>query len=69
MLFVQGSRDTFGTEDKMRPVVDPCQRAELHVVAGADHSLKVRGKSAPTPAQVYANVQEVIVEWLRTTLP
>ena len=68
MLFVQGSRDTFGTEDEMRPVVEACPRAHLHVVAGGDHSLKMRGKDAPAPAQVYGGVQDAIVEWLRTTI-
>ena len=68
MLFVQGSRDTFGTEDEMRLVVEACPRAHLHVVAGGDHSLKTRGKDAPAPAQVYGGVQDAIVEWLRTTI-
>ena len=67
MLFVQGSRDTFGTENEMRPVVEACPSARLHVVAGGDHSLKIRGKDAPAPAQVYGGVQDAIVEWLRTT--
>ena len=69
MLFVQGSRDAFGTEAEMRPVVEACPRADLHVVAGGDHSLKIRGKDAPAPAQVYGEVQEAIVHWLRTTIP
>jgi len=67
MLFVQGSRDTFGSENEMRPVVEACPSARLHVVAGGDHSLKMRGKDAPAPAQVYGGVQDAIVEWLRTT--
>ena len=68
MLFVQGSRDAFGTEDEIRPVADTCPRANLHVVAGGDHSLKIRGKDAPAPAQVYGGVQDAIVEWLRMTI-
>jgi hypothetical protein len=68
MLFVQGSRDTFGTEAEMRPVVEACPHAQLHVVAGGDHSLKMRGKDAPAPAQVHRDVQDAIVEWLRTTI-
>ena len=68
MLFVQGGRDTFGTEAEMRPVVEACPRAQLHVVAGGDHSLKMRGKDAPAPAQVHGDVQDAIVEWVRTTI-
>ena len=64
MLFVQGSRDTFGTETELRAVVEACQRAELHVVDGGDHSLKVRGKDAPSVDEVYASVQEAIVSWI-----
>lgn len=64
MLFVQGSRDTFGTEAELRPVVEACQRAQLHVVAGGDHSLKVRGKGAPSVDEVHASVQEAIVKWI-----
>jgi len=64
MLFVQGSRDPFGTRDELRPVVDACQNARLHVVEGGDHSLKVRGKGAPLPEQVYGSVQDVMAQWI-----
>jgi len=64
MLFVQGSRDTFGTPDELRPVLDGCVAAELFVVDGGDHSFKMRGKDAPTEAQVYARVQDAISGWI-----
>ena len=64
MLFVQGSRDTFGTRDELQPVVDACQAARLHVVEGGDHSLKVRGKGALAPEDVYDTVQNVMAEWI-----
>jgi predicted alpha/beta-hydrolase family hydrolase len=41
MLFVQGSRDPFGTGDEIRALLPSLQRAMLHEVAGGDHSLKV----------------------------
>jgi uncharacterized protein len=47
MLFVQGSRDEFGTAGDIRellPRLNP--RAELFEVADGDHSLKVRVKTA-----------------------
>jgi uncharacterized protein len=44
MLFVQGSRDPFGTAGEIRALVATLQRATLHEVAGGDHSLKVPGR-------------------------
>ena len=64
MLFVQGSRDTFGTPDELRPVLAECPRAELRVVEGGDHSFRMRGKGAPPAAAVHAEVQDGIVDWI-----
>lgn len=64
MLFVQGSRDAFGTPDELRPVLAGCSAAELFVVDGGDHSFKVRGSEAPTEAQVHARVQDAISNWI-----
>ena len=64
MLFVQGSRDAFGTPDELRPVLADCPRAELHVVDGGDHSFRVRGRNAPAVDAVHATVQAVIVDWI-----
>ncbi|MCE2513531.1 MAG: dienelactone hydrolase [Acidobacteria bacterium] len=64
MLFVQGSRDTFGTPDELRPVLTACPRAELHVVEGGDHSFRVRGKGTPSPAEVHAVMQDAILDWI-----
>ena len=66
MLFVQGSRDTFGTKDEMQPVVDACQDARLHIIEGGDHSLKVRGKDAPSPEDLYDSVRDVMADWIAT---
>ncbi len=42
MLFVQGSRDAFGTPSELAPVLGSLSPAPtLHVVEGGDHSLKV----------------------------
>ena len=64
MLFIQGSRDTFGTPDELRQVITRCQCANLHVVDGGDHSLKIHGKDAPPPQETNAKVQKVIVDWI-----
>jgi len=66
MLFVQGSRDTFGTPDELRPVVERLSPiAELHVVERGDHSFKLSGKDSGKQALVYREVQQTIVAWVR----
>ena len=38
----------------------------LHVVASGDHSFKLSRKDPAAQAAVYANVQQVIVSWVRS---
>ncbi len=65
MLFVQGSRDTFGTPTELEPVMKTLHSpAELHVVAGGDHSFKV-SSDAKRQAPVFDEVQRKIVSWMR----
>jgi predicted alpha/beta-hydrolase family hydrolase len=62
-LFVQGSRDTFGTADEIRALLPAMPRATLHEVPGGDHSFKVPGGSAAqTPAM--EQVMAAVVEWM-----
>jgi len=66
MLFVQGSRDAFGTPDELREVIKRLRLpATLHVIEGGDHSFKVPKSSGVPQAQVYENVMETIAGWLR----
>ena len=45
MLFVQGSKDTFGTPEELAPIVAPlAPSSRLFIVQGGDHSLVVRGE-------------------------
>jgi len=69
MLFVQGSRDAFGTPDELRPIVNALPaRTDLYVVDWADHSFKVP-KSARMPQQaVYAAILDHIAQWLRQAI-
>jgi predicted alpha/beta-hydrolase family hydrolase len=66
MLFVQGSRDAFGTPDELRTVIKKFRLpATLYEVEGGDHSFKVP-KSAPVPQQqVYEAVMDETVRWLQ----
>ena len=56
MLFVQGSRDAFGTPDELTPIVSALRPAStLHVVAQGDHSFKLSRKDPAAQAALYAN--------------
>jgi len=69
MLFVQGSRDAFGTPAELQPILKTLKvPAELYEIAGGDHSFKVL-KSAGVPQEEgYKAVQDRIDQWLRATL-
>jgi predicted alpha/beta-hydrolase family hydrolase len=65
MLFVQGSRDAFGTPDELKAIIKKHRlRATLHVVEGGDHSLKVPKSQGVPQDQVYAAVMDAIRAWL-----
>ena len=67
-LVVQGSRDTFGTEDELRPVLARMPNATLHLVDGGDHSLHIRRKSAAPREEIYGGVMDVIVSWINAVI-
>lgn len=69
MLFVQGSRDAFGTADEIRSLLNRLPRASLHEVDGGDHSLKVAGRGAPDADRVMAEVLDAVARWTLTVLP
>jgi len=63
MLFVQGSRDTFGTPDELAPILERLSpRPLLHVVEGGDHSFKVP-KSVKPQQQVHEEVMDEVGRW------
>ncbi len=65
MLFVQGSRDAFGTPDELRPIVTPLEpSADLYVVEGGNHSFKVRKGAGVSQEDVYRIIQDRIAAWL-----
>lgn len=66
MLFVQGSRDAFGTADDIRAVLPELQNGTLYEVAGADHSLKVGGRGAPKPDVLLAHILDEVRDWILT---
>jgi uncharacterized protein len=69
MLFVQGSRDAFGSPEELRLIIMPLEApADLYVVEGADHSFKVPKRSGVDQKIVYRAIQDHIVAWLRETM-
>jgi predicted alpha/beta-hydrolase family hydrolase len=69
MLFVQGSRDAFGTPEELRDHMGSLKApADLYVVGGGDHSFKVPKKAALSQAQVYEMVLDEMARWLRAGL-
>jgi predicted alpha/beta-hydrolase family hydrolase len=68
MLFVQGSRDAFGSPAELEPVLITLNPAPvLYVVNGGDHSLRLSRKDPAAQAQSYTAAQETIVSWMKTT--
>jgi predicted alpha/beta-hydrolase family hydrolase len=63
MLFVQGSRDPFGTEAEVRAALGDLPRARLVVIEGGDHSLATPKKSGVTLPQTMARVAAEIARF------
>ena len=64
MLFVQGTRDPFGTPEELAPVVDRIGAATLRLIDGGNHSFEVRGLKRPA-AEVGAALAPAVAEFVR----
>jgi hypothetical protein len=67
MLFIQGSRDAFGTLDQLRPIIKKLP-ATLFVIEGGDHSFKIPKSAGITQDAVFELVQDKVARWLRDTI-
>jgi uncharacterized protein len=66
MLFVQGSRDVFGTPDELAPILARLSPSPtLHVVDGGDHSFKLGRKDPVRQSAIHADIQKHIMAWMR----
>jgi hypothetical protein len=65
MLFVQGSKDAFGTPEELKPILKPLKNAELCVVENGDHSFKVPKSAGVSQDKVDAFVFDQVESWLR----
>jgi uncharacterized protein len=69
MLFVQGSRDAFGTPEELQPIIKELgPSADLCVVEGGDHSFKVPKSLGFKQQDIYVAIQDRIETWLRTAI-
>ena len=67
MLFVQGARDAFGTEEEIRAVIKKLRLpAALYAVEGGDHSFKVPKRIGVPQATVYEMIMDKAADWART---
>lgn len=65
MLFVSGDRDALAELDLLESVVAGLgDRATLHLVAHADHSLKTAAKSGRTSAEAEAEALDALADWM-----
>jgi|SRR5215813_7502488 len=63
MLFCQGSRDAFGTEEEIKAIIKKHRLpATLYVIASGDHSFKVP-KSVKPQEQVHEDVMDEVTRW------
>jgi len=68
MLFVQGTRDAFGTAAEIRDLLPELKaRTTIHVVDGGDHSFKVPARSGRTPDQVLDEIFDTVARWIVET--
>lgn len=65
MLFVSGDHDALAELDLLKPVVAGLgERATLHLVRDANHSLKVPARSGRTSADAESEALDAIAEWM-----
>lgn len=65
MLFIQGTRDPFGTPDELAPILARVWPAPtMHPVVGGDHSFKVSGRDKGRQTAVYEEIQDAITRWM-----
>lgn len=69
MLFLQGTRDNFGTPPEVRKALAQVGvSATIYAVLGGDHSFAIASGGALTQETVYAAVQDEIARWAREVL-
>jgi len=66
MLFVQGTRDSLGTADEIRPFIKTLKLpAKIYSIEGGDHSFKAPKKFGRTQEEVYEAAMDEILGWVQ----
>ncbi len=69
MLFVQGSRDLFGTTEEVTPLVAELAKtapgSRFFAIEGGDHSHVVPKRAGVPQQTVYASIADTVAEWMR----
>src|SRR5208337_4184100 len=69
MLFVQGTRDEFAELARLKRVVEKLgARAQLHLLAEADHSFHVLKRSGRTESDIMAEAFNAVANWVEAQL-
>lgn len=64
MLFVQGTRDSLGASDEIKPFIKKLHLpAKIYAIEGGDHSFKAPKKFGRTQEEVYEAAMDSIAEW------
>ena len=68
MLFVQGTRDTFGTPLELQPILAKLSPSPtLHGIEQGDHSFKVGGRHAKNRQEaIDRDAQETVFRWVQS---
>lgn len=65
MLFVQGSRDAFGTPEELQPIIKNLKApTDLYVVEGGDHSFKVPKRGGLPQDSIDKGILDQVESWL-----
>jgi predicted alpha/beta-hydrolase family hydrolase len=69
MLFVQGTRDPFGTPLQLEPVLSTLNTpVQIHKVMGGDHSYGLPRKWAGAEPQLFDAAARAIAEWVNSVI-
>lgn len=67
MLFVQGTRDAFGTPAELAPIFNAiAPRPTIRAIEGGDHSFKVPRADRAAQENVHGGIQDAIVAWIES---
>jgi predicted alpha/beta-hydrolase family hydrolase len=64
MLFVQGTRDSLGTPEEIKPILKKLKlNASIYVIETGDHSFKVQKSAGVAQDVVFERAMDHIVDW------